>query len=122
MLFYWCNKCSTGLRPIIALKSQDPFLFSCCCCWSKTFVRILKSDIFLRASKHQLLDEMNKRGPNQARTIFIFLITPTTTRLLAGYLYTMGTQKAAKILKQKFIFQLGTHGINERLSFHLFIH
>ena len=44
-----------------------------------------------------------------------------TMTIFCRYPYTTGTQKAAKNLEQKFIFQLGTlspHGINERLSFH----
>ena len=35
--------------------------------------------------------------PNQLRAILIFLIPSTTTWLFAGYPYTTGTQKAAKI-------------------------
>jgi len=58
---------------------------------------------------------------NQLRAILIFLITLTTTWQFAAYRYTDSVKK----LEQKVIFQLGTlysHGINERLSFHLFIH
>ena len=58
--------------------------------------------------------------PNQSRAILIFLITPTTKWLFAGYPYTTGTQNR-KNLEKNFIFQLGAlspHGINERLSFH----
>ena len=53
------------------------------------------------------------------RAILIFLITSTTTRQFAGYPYTKGTRKAAKI--SKIIFKLDTlypHGTNDRLSFH----
>ena len=36
-------------------------------------------------------------GPNQSRAILIFPITPTITWPFAGYPYTTGTQKAAKV-------------------------
>ena len=38
--------------------------------------------------------------PNQLRAILIFLITPTTTWLIAGYAYTTETQKVARILNK----------------------
>ena len=60
---------------------------------------------------------------NQLRAILIFQITPTTTRLILGYPYTTGTQKAARVCTKIYIFQLGTlstNGINEPFSFHLF--
>ena len=42
--------------------------------------------------------------PNQSRAILIFPITPTTTWLFAGYPYTTGTQKAAKISNKNSFF------------------
>ena len=59
--------------------------------------------------------------PNQLRVILIFLITPTTTWLIARYPYTTETQRVARILNKKFFFQLDAlypHGMNERILFH----
>ena len=42
--------------------------------------------------------------PNQSSAISIFLTTPTTTWLFAGYPYTTGTQKAAKISNKNYFF------------------
>jgi len=42
--------------------------------------------------------------PNQSRAISIFLTTPTTTWLFAGYPYTTGTQRAAKISNKNSFF------------------
>ena len=48
--------------------------------------------------------EMNKKriqmSPNQLCNILIFLITPTSAWLFAGYPYTTGTKKAEKILNK----------------------
>ena len=57
--------------------------------------------------------------PNQLRAILITLMTPTTTWLFAGYLYTTRTQKAEKISQ---LGKLSPQRINERLSFHWFVH
>ena len=59
--------------------------------------------------------------PNQLRAILIFLITPTTTWLIAGYPNTTENTESKKNLEQKIFFQLDTlypRGINEKLSFH----
>ena len=54
--------------------------------------------------------------PNQLRAILIFLITPTTTWLIAGYPNTTENTESNKNLEQKIFFQLDTlypRGINE---------
>ena len=48
--------------------------------------------------------------PNQSRAILIFLITPTTTWLFAGYPYTLRTEKATKILNKNSFFNR-VHGL-----------
>ena len=53
--------------------------------------------------------------PNQLHAILIFLITPTTTWLFAGYPYTIETQKAEKIFQ---VGRLPPHSIKGRFSFH----
>ena len=51
--------------------------------------------------------------PNQLCAILIFLITPTTW-LFTGYLYTTGTQKAAKIPHKNLFFNW-VHGLHTEL-------
>ena len=70
------------------------------------------------------LEKKRQMRPNELRAILIFLITPTTTWLFAGYPYSTETQKAAQISKQKFIFRLGslqTELMNASHSTNLFI-
>ena len=64
------------------------------------------------------LEKTTQMRPYQLRAILIFLITPATIWLLAGYPYT-GNTESGKNLKQKFIFQLGLlfpRGTNKRLQ------
>ena len=71
------------------------------CLVSGSLLRILK---FLRmtfliasANTYETRNKTTQMRPNQSRAISIFLTTPTTTWLFAGFTYTTGTQKAAKI-------------------------
>ena len=57
-----------------------------------------------RFREHLRDGEKKKMRPNQSRAILIFPITPTTTWLFAGYPYSTGTQKAAKISNKNSFF------------------
>ena len=59
-------------------------------------------------------DKTTQMRPNQSRAILIFPITPTTTRLFAGYPYTTGTQKAAKISNKNSFFN-SVHSLHTEL-------
>ena len=86
------------------------------------------SDCMADVSEARLLLEMQNKTtqmrPNQSRVILVFLITPTTTRLFAGYSYTKGTQKAAKISNKNSFFNwvhsLHTELMNASHSTNLF--
>ena len=62
--------------------------------------------------------------PNQLRAILIFLITPNTTWIFAGYPYTTGTQKASKISNKNspfnWVHSLHTELMNASHSTNLF--
>jgi len=51
----------------------------------------------VRTDCAQLKEKTTQMQPNQLRAILIFQITPTKTWQFAGYPYTTGTQKAAKV-------------------------
>ena len=76
--------------------------------------------------RHRLTSQnkTTQMRPNQSRAILIFPITPTTTWLFAGYPYTTGTQKAAKISNKNSFFNwvhsLHTELMNASHSTNLF--
>ena len=66
---------------------------------------------------HEPQNKTSQMRPNQSRAILIFLITPTTTWLFAGYPYTTETQKAAEIhfsTAHTHTLPVSPQGINER--------
>ena len=56
------------------------------------------------ANTYETQNKTAQMRPNQSRAILILQITPTTTWLFAGYPYTTGTQKAAKISNKNSFF------------------
>ena len=76
------------------------------------------------ANTYETQNKTTQMRTNQSRAILIFPIPPTTTWLFAGYPYTTGTQKAAKISNKNSFFSwvhsLHTESTNASHSTNLF--